>query len=271
QLVEGRVVSNAFDYNYPIDRSRHWDNLGKDGETWRALCNQLLDPHLAPETISLEALQKRFAPNPVAEKLPLIVGIAAGVVVISALSFFAVAKWKASSAADKKETARLLNDEFQAKIKSGQMALDSGDYDGAAARATEALKLKPGDATALKLQSDAKAKIAGLDKVSRDAMYARALNDATNSLTRADQALSGTNYDEALSQLEAASTSCTMARTNGEVAAVDQLTSLIERKRTDVRNARDSGTRAIRYAAALTEATNSMRLAESAADGKSAL
>src|SRR4029077_16327451 len=46
QLVEGRVVANAFDYNYPIDRSRHWDNLGKDGETWRALCNQLLDPHL---------------------------------------------------------------------------------------------------------------------------------------------------------------------------------------------------------------------------------
>jgi hypothetical protein len=271
QLVEGRVVANAYDYNYPIDRSRHWDNLGKDGETWRALCNQLLDPHLAPETISLEELQKRFAPNPMAERLPLILGVAAGVAVVSALGFFAVSKWKAASQAEKQEAARHANDEFQVAIKSGQMALDSGDYEGAANRATEALKLKPREPAALKLQSDAQAKLAGFNKQARDAIYARAMADATNALALADQALLSTNYDAASSQLETASTSCTMARTNGDVAAVDQLTSQIERRKTDLRNARDSGARAIRYAAALAEATNSMRFAESASDGKSAL
>lgn len=268
QLVEGRVVSNAFDYNYPIDRSRHWDSLGKDGETWRALCNQLLDPHLSPETIPLETLEKRFAPNPMAERLPLAIGVTAGVIVISALGFFAVSKWKAASAKDKQEMARQSNQEFAAAMKSGQMALDSGDYDGAAGRAAEALKLKPGDPEALKLQADAQARIAGLDKKSRDEMYSRAMAEATNALTLADQALSATNYDVALSQLDAASTSCTMARTNGEAATVDQFVALIERKRNFVKNARDSGIRAVRYATALSEATNSMRLAESAPNGK---
>jgi hypothetical protein len=63
QLVEGRVIENGFDYNYPIAPSAAWGRLGKEGESWRNLCNRLLDPELSLDQINLSWLEKQFKPK----------------------------------------------------------------------------------------------------------------------------------------------------------------------------------------------------------------
>lgn len=83
QLVEGRLVSSAYDYNYPIAASPAWERLGRHAERWRELCNRLLDPQLSLTKINFESLTREFRPSAVAGKLPLIAG-AIGVIVLIA-------------------------------------------------------------------------------------------------------------------------------------------------------------------------------------------
>lgn len=83
QLVEGRLISSAFDYNYPIAPSPAWERLGRDADRWRELCNRLLDPQLSLTKLSFESLAREFRPSAVAGKLPLIAG-AIGVIVLIA-------------------------------------------------------------------------------------------------------------------------------------------------------------------------------------------
>ncbi len=91
QLVEGRLISSGYDYNYPIARSAPWDNLGKDGERWREICNQLLDPQLSLDKINLAMLETRIRetsrPNPVVANLRAILA-ATGAVVLIAVGVF---------------------------------------------------------------------------------------------------------------------------------------------------------------------------------------
>jgi len=74
QLAEGRLVTSAYDYNYPIAPSPAWEHLGRDGERWRDLCNRLLDPQLSLDKLSLESLAKEFRPGGMSGKLPIIAG-----------------------------------------------------------------------------------------------------------------------------------------------------------------------------------------------------
>ena len=89
QLVEGRLVRSGCDYNYPIARSLAWDNLGPDGEHWRIICNQLLDPHLSPDKISLENLGEQFKDRPAWANLPAILAVAGIISLIAGTLFFA--------------------------------------------------------------------------------------------------------------------------------------------------------------------------------------
>ena len=46
--------------NYPLDFSVEWEKLGVQGKDWLEICNQLLDPNLSLDRISLETLQARL-------------------------------------------------------------------------------------------------------------------------------------------------------------------------------------------------------------------
>jgi hypothetical protein len=83
QLVEGRVYSRRSDYNYPIAPSDRWARLGKTADDWRALCNQLLDPHRKPGQITLDQLAQRFPPKQLTHRTTqLALRVAAGFVVL---------------------------------------------------------------------------------------------------------------------------------------------------------------------------------------------
>ena len=87
QLVRGRVVANKFDFDYPIARTPAWDHLGKEGETWRELTNQLLSPQLSLQAINLETLEKRFQPKMDTGKLRVLAMAAGGVLVVGGMVF----------------------------------------------------------------------------------------------------------------------------------------------------------------------------------------
>jgi hypothetical protein len=70
QLVEGRIIESSFDYNYPIAPSPSWDSFGKSAESWRELCNRLLDPQLSVDKVNLENLERKFQPNPIVANMP---------------------------------------------------------------------------------------------------------------------------------------------------------------------------------------------------------
>src|SRR5439155_211896 len=76
QLVEGRLVTNAYDYNYPIGPSRPWEMVG---EQWRQLCNRLLDPQLSLDQVNLESLEREFRPRLVT---PRRIGVTVGIIVL---------------------------------------------------------------------------------------------------------------------------------------------------------------------------------------------
>ena len=77
QLVEGRLVTSVFDYNYPIEPSPEWEHLGRDGKRWRDLCNRLLDPQLSLEKVNLESLAQEFRPRGLNGKLSIFFAAAA--------------------------------------------------------------------------------------------------------------------------------------------------------------------------------------------------
>lgn len=79
QLVEGRLISGSYEYDYPVAKTAAWDQLGREGERWRSWCNQLLDPQLSLDHINLEMLEKEFRPSAVAGKAAMVAG---GVVVV---------------------------------------------------------------------------------------------------------------------------------------------------------------------------------------------
>ena len=98
QLVEGRLFRNNYDYNYPIDHSSAWSELGGEGPQWRALCNQLLDPQLTLDQVNLNRLAGKYRVNK--GSLPPLITIAAigGIAVIASVAYFAISKKAAKEA-----------------------------------------------------------------------------------------------------------------------------------------------------------------------------
>ena len=61
QLVVCHGENRSFNPDdYPLDSSPSWEKLGVHGKEWLEICNQLLDPKLALDHISLETLDARL-------------------------------------------------------------------------------------------------------------------------------------------------------------------------------------------------------------------
>lgn len=144
QLVEGRLVSSAYDYNYPVAATTAWERLGSHAESWRDLTNRLLDPRLTLENINLESLAREFRPSAVAGKLPLIVGVGVGVVVLAG-GIFVLAGMMARSGERK----------FAASLQAATNAFNAGNWVLAQREIDAAVKRQPANAAA----RDWKAKI----------------------------------------------------------------------------------------------------------------
>jgi len=148
QLVRGRLIANAFDFDYPIARSPAWDNLGKEGETWRELCNQLLSPQLSLQTISLESLDKRFQPAIEPAKLRLFGAVAAGVILVGGALILAAGM-----------RGRAKEKEFQQYLQGARQALTVTNLVEARKEIERALKVRPSDAAAKNLKGDIEAQV----------------------------------------------------------------------------------------------------------------
>jgi hypothetical protein len=177
QLVEGRLVTSAYDYNYPIAASPAWERLGRQANRWRDLCNQLLDPQLSLTKINFESLARDFQPSTFAvHRTKIFIG--AGAVCLLAVGIF-VGMQLMERARVQREKAR--NEKFAVLLKESRAALEQDDYTAALTKTKEALELKPnaGEATELKAQVEQKF----------EAAYQR-------ELTAARQALAAERFDE---------------------------------------------------------------------------
>lgn len=128
QLVEGRVIESGFDYNYPVAGSVAWERLGKAGERWRGLCNQLLDPQLSLERVNLAWLDQQFQPKSTGRFL----AVCGGAVLVASLAgggFYAL---------------RLNADrDFHRHLAAAQQARQTGDALAAAREIGLALQRRP--------------------------------------------------------------------------------------------------------------------------------
>ncbi|MBE0542006.1 MAG: tetratricopeptide repeat protein [Verrucomicrobia bacterium] len=143
QLVEGRLIESGYDYNYPIVHSPSWETLGKEGERWRQICNQLLDPQLSLDKVNLESLAREFRPSPLAANLPLVIG-AAGVVLVLGLGVFGIVQWR-SGAKEKK---------YEAALAGAREALSVTNLVAARQQVEQALKLRREDTAAMELRQE---------------------------------------------------------------------------------------------------------------------
>lgn len=75
QLVEGRLIASAYDYNFPVPAAPAWERLGKSAEDWRQWCNRLLNPQLSLGEVSLELVAKEFRPRTKAVSPGLMAGL----------------------------------------------------------------------------------------------------------------------------------------------------------------------------------------------------
>jgi tetratricopeptide (TPR) repeat protein len=178
QLVEGRQVSTAYDYNYPIAAAPAWDRLGRDANRWRELCNRLLDPQLSLDKINFETLAQEFRPNALTPHLPKVLAGAGalGLVVIGVyLGLFLQERGRERR--QKAEAARLVS-----LIDESKAALDRNDFAIALAKSEEALRLRSDSKEASAVKTQAREKL--------EAAY-------RNELTLAQGALTGGRFDEA--------------------------------------------------------------------------
>ena len=207
QLVERRAVRSGYDYNYPIGRSEGWDNLGKDGERWRQICNQLLDPQLSLVEINLESLAKKFPVRVGGNKLVVITS-ALLVICLVAGGGYEFMRWNGIHQRQLQIQKRQKYEQFMA---SGRTKLDTGDYAGAKVDADSALENESDDKDAIKLRNDA---LSGLDKLNaaqKQKDYDVAMQsgraklkaaDYAGAMTQADLALASKPNDEAARQLK---------------------------------------------------------------------
>jgi hypothetical protein len=125
QLVEGRLIAGSYEYDYPVARSAAWDQLGRDGEKWRALCNRLLDPQLSVESINLGTLANEFQPSAGGGKALMIAGgVVAACLVLGGI--FGLIKWsKSRGEANYRAALESATHEFE-ESTNGTADVDSG-------------------------------------------------------------------------------------------------------------------------------------------------
>jgi sporulation protein YlmC with PRC-barrel domain len=211
QLVEGRLLRNAYEYNYPVVRSEKWDPLGKAGESWRGLCNRLLDPKMSLEKETLENLERECRPPAVAAKLKVILAVLVAVCLAGVGLYYGVKALRASNektriaweqdygSATNALAAGELGRRFAAVMDGARAAQGRRDYAESLKRLEEALRLKPSEAAAVKLKAEVEQQqteaiaAADLDKRFAGAMdgarAAQGRRDYVESLKRLEEAL----------------------------------------------------------------------------------
>ncbi len=105
-LVNGRPVRPLSDV--PVAPSDNWHRLGRTGESWRALCNRLLDPNVAPPTL---AELERLIPSGGGGRLPLWLGLAAVIAAVVTGALFLLPGLFAPKGNDSRQQARDLLEE----------------------------------------------------------------------------------------------------------------------------------------------------------------
>ena len=178
QLVERRQIRTGYDYNYPISRSDFWDSLGKEGESWRQLCNQLLDPQLSLAGTNFESLADKFPPPVTGNNLLVITAVVLAICLFGGGSYgFTV--WN----------AKRHQHHCKDCVQAARVALKNSDFPGAKRQIVEALKWEPRDNEALSLSETIKN---GIEKE-----YALLVVSATEKYSAA-------NGDQALDELNKA-------------------------------------------------------------------
>ena len=233
QLVVGRIYQSAADYNYPVDPSRAWNDLGKEAEFWRDLCNRLIDPNLSLTQVNFESLARQF-PLAKPASLPLgMIAIVAGVCVVGgALGVYFLrgdhSKWveppptkippvtnspppppaatnptPIQATPPPVATADL---DYTNELASANTALATNDFSGAISHADKALDLRPDDAAAFQVKTNATALQASAadarriaqQQVEADQEFTNALNDAQTAFTAKDYPTAVVRAQEAL-------------------------------------------------------------------------
>ncbi|HSU54465.1 MAG TPA: SUMF1/EgtB/PvdO family nonheme iron enzyme, partial [Candidatus Dormibacteraeota bacterium] len=182
QLVEGRMVSSSYDYNYPIERSKAWEHLGKDGEYWRELCNKLLNPQLSLETVNLEWLERECAPSGAGGKVLLVAAVLVGLAVIGGGMYFVVLL------GHNKQTA-----EFKRHQQAAEAAWGSTNLLAAQKEINAALAIDPRDQHLVDAAKELKSRID--DQMES---YTRALTDSQNQFGIGETDKAGTSLAKAL-------------------------------------------------------------------------
>lgn len=194
QLVEGRLIANIYEYNYPVAKSPAWDQLGREGERWLERCNRLLDPQLTLEKTNLEMLEKEFRPSAMPGKIAVIAGGVAVVCVVGGGIFYAV------SAHGRKKAA-----EFQNALSAATDALNHTNFAVAQQQIQQALQQNPSDARALKLKDDIQQALDGRYTEALQSARARLqAGDFANAVAFAKQALEYKPADAAANEVVSA-------------------------------------------------------------------
>lgn len=146
QLVERRLIRSG--YCDPPQRSEMWDNLGKDGERWRQLCVQLLDPQLSLAETSLDSLSKKFPAHAASGKV-LTVAAAVAAIALIAGSAYGFARWN---------THRHVRN-CRNSTSAARQAFQRGDLVEASHKIQDALNWEPKDGDALGLSASIESQI----------------------------------------------------------------------------------------------------------------
>ena len=221
QLVEGRLLRNVYEYNYPVVHSDKWEKLGKAGESWRGLCNRLLDPRLSLEKESLEELERACRPKVAAAKLLVVMAALGGIFLIVVAAYFAVSargksvkghrttleqrdqtlgikpndpaatkvRAEAQTQLDLTQKAKEQELQYQAALNAGRSALERKDYTEVIKQARVALGIKPDDPAATKVRAEAQTQLDLTQKAKeQELQYQAALNAGRSALERKDYA-----------------------------------------------------------------------------------
>ncbi|HEY5913627.1 MAG TPA: hypothetical protein VJA21_23820, partial [Verrucomicrobiae bacterium] len=294
QLVERRLFVRNDDYNYPVERSRDWEALGKDADFWLGWCNKLLDPQLSLQAVNLEDLAKAFEPSAAARNLPRILAGAGAVCLVGLLCYGAVSLWtanrekKSQTHVRKAKEAFAVPDLILAQKEIGLAAKYRKDspevkqwtarinqrvdeaFDAALISARDAFKTNlavalewTGKARGLKPEDSAGKQFES--QILQAQKYLAVLTEATNAWDRAEAAIKRQDYDAAAKDLTAATEKCVTARTLGDAAKADRLQTLLDQRQAVVQTAINANkTKAQQYATAMQEATNALSRAEQA-------
>ncbi len=221
QLVEGRLVASAFDYNYPIEPSAAWEHLGRDGKRWRDLCNRLLDPQLSLEKVNLESLAQEFKAGDGGGRLSLVLAALGVICLIGGGVYVGTRKKSAKPSTPVVNDAREKDQNYQTAMTAGRTALGKKDYAVAATQAEEALKFKPGDSAATTLRKDAQGQIdLALGAQAQAQKYDAAMTAGRTALGQKNFAAAVTQAEEALKLKPGDSAATTLKNdAQGQIAA----------------------------------------------------